>query len=325
MANITITLVEGSKFIGSPIVYRVVPTNVGSNAVFHRIRLTVNANVSGYNDASFEFSSPVENNGHVDFDISSALQAAAEVWQPTAAPGTYPAITYSLDGVEDYMIDGVLYEGRNGAHNTGDTVYMGTLTDYERMTGNRPVSYSRKPVQKDNCSPEVVFVGCEYLLAGSLSYPPSVQVQTVNEGVSTQRTYSIQKPRDGYEIRFINSLGVHESIHVIALRTVETTITTEKQIIARQETLTQFSRGVAIKQNNHEQWKMSSGPLDYAWASWFIHEFLMARWAWIKVGEHFIPCHIIPDETVPLIDRAKNDPIAIHFTVELDITGSPIA
>ena len=99
-------------------------------------------------------------------------------------------------------------------------------------------------------------------------------------------------------------------------------ITTEKQIISRQETLTNFSRGVAIKQNNHEQWKMSSGPLDKAWAAWFAHEFLMARWAWIKIGSTFIPCHIIPEETTPLIDRIKNDPIAIPFTIELDITGA---
>lgn len=322
MANITITLVEGSKFIGSPIVYRVVPTNVGSNAVFHRIRLTVNVNVSGYNDASFEFSSPAENSGHVDFDISSALQAAAEVWQPSATPGTYPAIIYTLDGVEDYMIDGVLYEGRNGAHNTGDTVYMGALTDYERMTGYRPSNYSRKPTT----SPEVVHNGKTLIVPGNISSSPSVATFLIGrDSIAAQNAYAIAAPRDSYEIRFINALGVHESIHVIALRTAEVPITTEKQIIARQETLTQFSRGVAIKQNNHEQWKMSSGPLDYAWASWFIHEFLMVRWAWIKVGEHFIPCHIIPEETVPLIDRAKNDPIAIPFTVELDITGSPIA
>lgn len=321
MANITITLVEGSKFIGSPIVYRVVPTNVGSNAVFHRIRLTVNVSVSGFNDASFDFSSPVENNGSVDFDISSALQAAAEVWQPSATPASYPAIVYTIDGVEDYMIDGVLYEGRNGSHNTGDTAYLGALTDYERMTGFRPERYSRKPTT----SPEVVHLGKTLIVPGSMSSTPSVTSFLIGrDSIAEQNAYVIAAPSDSFEIRFINSFGVHESVHVIALRTVEVPITTEKLVIARQETLTRFSRGVAVKQNNHEQWKMSSGPLDYEWASWFVHEFLMAQWAWIKIGEHFIPCHLLPNETTQLVDRAKNDPIAIPFTVELDITGSPV-
>lgn len=319
MPNVTIALVEGSKFCGSPIVYRVDANDVGENAVFHRIRLTVNVNVSGYSDASFDFSSPVENGGHVNFDISSALLAAAEVWQPSETPGSYPAITYTLDAVEDYMVDGVLYEGRNGDHHSGGTVYMGALSDYERMTGYRPPRYSRKP----SSSPEVVHEGKTLIVPGLMSSSPSVTSFLVGrDSITAQNAYAIAPPPDSYEIRFINSFCVHESIHVIALRTAAVAITTEKQIISRQETLTNFSRGVAIKQNNHEQWKMSSGPLDKAWAAWFAHEFLMARWAWIKIGSTFIPCHIIPEETTPLIDRIKNDPIAIPFTIELDITGA---
>lgn len=320
MANVTISLLEGSRFGFSPIVYRVEANNVGENAVFHRIRLKVNVNVAGYSDADFGFSSPVENGGHADFDISSALVAAAEVWEPTATPGAYPAITYTLEAVEDYMLDGVLYEGRNGDVHSGDTVYMGALSDFERMTGQRPARYSRKPTT----SPEVVHEGKTLILPGPVSAAPAVSSYLIGrDSIESLNAYAITPPPDSYELRFINSFFVHESVHIIALRTATVKFDTEELVIARQETLTTFSRGLAVKQNDHEQWKMSSGPLDDAWASWFIHEVLMARWAWIKVGTVFIPCHIIPEESVPLVDRTKNDLIAIPFTIKLDITGSP--
>lgn len=326
MANVVIALLEGSVFSGSPIVYRVTPTAIAGNVVFHRIRLTVTVNMEGGADMVFPFAKPVDGNHSVDFDISSALCAVAETWNPSAtwlpanALRTYPNITYRIDAVEDYMIGGQSYEGRNGASTNNQTVYMGALTDYERLTGIRPTRYSRKPTT----TKEIVHRGRTILVPGLTSSAPSVQPYIVGEDdISDLNVYPIDTPRDSYEIRFINSFGVHESVHVTALKTSDVPITTEEYIIARQETLTQFSRGIAIKKNNQERWKMSSGPLDEAWASWYIHEFLMVQWAWIKVGDVYIPCHIMPDDTTQLIDRTKDGIITVPFTVKLDITGSP--
>jgi hypothetical protein len=101
-------------------------------------------------------------------------------------------------------------------------------------------------------------------------------------------------------------------------------ITTDKYTIAKQETLTSFSRGLAIKQNDYETWTFSSGPLDEAWASWYIHEFLMASWVWIMVNGVWIPCHVLPEETTLLEDRTKAQPYEVQFKLQLDINGSPI-
>jgi hypothetical protein len=116
---------------------------------------------------------------------------------------------------------------------------------------------------------------------------------------------------------------VHENVFLTGFPKREVSISTEQYVISRQETLSQFSRGLAVKQNNHETWTLSSGPLDRQWQSWYIHEVLMARWAWLRIGEHYIPCHILPDETIQALDRQKGDVLTVPITVELDIEGSP--
>ena len=318
----SIGTVTGSKFIGSPIVYPVIPGSIPSGAVFHRVRLTVKVN--GAYD--FEFSTPVNGQGVVNFDISSALCAVADNYVPRPTEYTYQSYSYSMTAYDDYLLDGKEYIGANpSATESQSGLYVGKLTDRERLTGERPVAWSRKPVQRAGNTPEVVFVGCEYLLAGPFSSAPAVQSQIVAEGIGTQRTYPIAKPRDGYVIFFINSLGVHESIHVQCLMQGETAIATDRHVIARQETIAQFSRGVSIKQNDHETWKMSSGPLDRQWQQWYIHEVLMARWAWIKIDNAWLPIHILPDETVPGIDRQKASLLEVPFSIEFDINGSPFA
>ena len=323
MATIDTSGISGSKFIGCPIVIPVRPGSIAGNPVFHRVRLKVD--VTGSGSGTFEFTTPVNGQSLLNFDISSALRTVADQYQYTASPVSYPTYGYTATAYDDYMIDGEAKEGMLDSTTADSGFYLGRLTDRERLTGERPVAWSRKPVQKADCTPEVVFVGCEYLLAGAFSQAPSVQTQTIAAGGATQRTYPIAKPRDGYELRFINSLGVHESLHVQCLIGGETAIATDRHVITRQETVTQFSRGVSIKQNDHERWKMSSGPLDRAWQQYYLHEPLMARWAWLKVDGQWLPVHILPDETVPGIDRQKASLLEVPFTIEFDINGSPFA
>ena len=89
------------------------------------------------------------------------------------------------------------------------------------------------------------------------------------------------------------------------------------------ETFSRFSRGIYEKSNDYEKWKFSTGPLDKAWVSWYLHEFLTAKYAWILISDNWIPCHIVAEETVVGRDETKSDAISIDFSVELDINGSP--
>lgn len=310
-----------------PITVTVAPGSP-ANATFHRVRLLVTLGGS-----QFEFSSAVSGTA-VRFDIASAFRAVYDSETFTATPGIYSAYTAQLGVCDDYMTDGELHPGTPGTGDGTVTAYPGSLTDMERLLGTAPARYSRKPTS----SPEVCFVGYQHLapvslVSGITPSAPAVNSITVAAGATvpagspagSKGIYGIPAPADGYELRFINSLDVHENVFVTGLPATETTIQTERYVISRQETVAQFSRGISIKQNDHERYLLSTGPLDAQWQRWYVHEVLMARWAWIGIGGHYIPCHLLPDDTVKMRDRQKAAPITVQFTAELDINGSPFA
>lgn len=321
----TIGSIDGSKFIGCPIV---VPVTAGSytDATFHLVRIVIT--VSGSGNGTFESSKPAANGETVQFDLSSALQAMADKheYSPTTLSG-YPVYGVKIDAYDDYMKDGVAHEGEGHSMTSLSGFIMGTLTDRERQTGERPTYWSRKPTT----TPEICLTGNPHIQTGSFSGNQSARLtpdgsQKVVKGLQTidgYQVYGVDATADGFELRFINSLGVHENVFITCLRQSEVNFKNDFYTIARQETLTKFSRGVSVKQNDYETWKMSSGPVDRAWQQWWLHEPLMAKWAWLNVDSQWLPVHIVPEETTVGIDRAKGNLLEVQFTIRFDINGSP--
>ena len=231
-------------------------------------------------------------------------------------------MSLSVVAYDDYLLDGEEKHFGPSTSADGGQFYLGRLTDRERLTDARPSSYSRKPAS----SPEIVHVGKTLLVPGAFGSAPSVSAVAITASTAaTAAYYPIAAPKDSYELRFINTLGVHESCHITCLQQTEVNIKSEHHTIARQETLTQFSRGVTRKQDDYELWKMSSGPLDRQWQQWWLHEPLMAEQAWLKVDGQWLPVHIVPEETTNGIDRSKGDALTVEFTLRFDINGSPFA
>ena len=333
MATINQGSIIQSRFIGSPIVVPVTASSPAGNVTFHRVRLKVTVGDGGgvvpSNDAQFEFSIPCSKNGEtVWFDISSAFRAFADTYNPMPTSFSYPRLAATMEAVEDYMIDGVSYEGQSSSGTaTVSGKYMGALSDKDRGFGvsgswSEPSRYSRKPTT----SPQIAYTGKSLLVAGATgTSAPSVSSHTVADGANDgYNCYGIMEPADGHEIRFINTLGVHENVFVAGLPTREVSITTDKYTIARQETLTKFSRAIAVKYGDRETWTFSSGPLDEAWVSWYIHEFLMASWVWMDINNIWIPCHVLPEEQVTLVQHDKTDMLEVMLALKLDINGSPL-
>jgi len=52
---------------------------------------------------------------------------------------------------------------------------------------------------------------------------------------------------------------------------------------------------------------------------------LQTQTCWLQVGTVWVPCHVLPDETVTLVNRQKADLMEVQFTLQLDITGSPMS
>lgn len=321
----TITEVSKTKFIGCPIVCKVTPGTY-TGATFQRVRLKVEVRGDG-NTRDFEFSKPVNGAAAVEIDISSAFVAMANMHEYSPTTFTYPVYSASLEAYDDYLKNGIEHTSDKATGSVGNS-YIGTLTDRERMlygttAGELPSYWTRKP---KTASPEVCFIGNPYLAAGSFNASPSVSTGTVAAGLQTiggYKIYGINQPADGFELRFINSLGVHDNVYITCLRQSEVNITTDFFAKSVQETVKKFSRGIARKQDDYERWKMSSGSVDFKWMQWWLHEVLMAKWAWLNVDSQWMPVHVMPEETVTGIDRSKGSLLEVQFTLRFDINGSP--
>ena len=139
--------------------------------------------------------------------------------------------------------------------------------------------------------------------------------------VGGRNVYVIPRPADAVELRFISSKGCMESLHLRCLPKRVVNIQTDKYVISRQETFKQFSRATTRKHADYETWTLSSGPLSEAWASFYIHEVLMAQHMWIKRGTQWLLCHVLPEETTQLRDHSKPEMIEVQLSVRFDING----
>lgn len=330
---------SANRFCSSPIT---VSVTAGSpaNATFQRVRLRVKMPADVADDSPsariFEFSTPATAGLQVVFDIASAFRAFADShqYQPDLL-NVYPNMSAAVTACDDYLVGGQERKDQSPSSATVSGIYSGMLTDRERIGGYNPMRYSRKPVS----SPELCFVGFRHLHPVSLTdgasiNAPAVTAVTVASGFSAEHNiYGIPAPADGYELRFINRLGVHENVFLAGMHTEEVGIQTDRYVISRQETLAQFSRGISIKSNDRETWHFSTPPLDRQWQRWYIHELLTARWAWLGIPptegvpsasqQTFLPVHILPEETIEALDRTKADMLTVPIVLEFDINGCP--
>lgn len=332
---------SGSPLIGSPIVYQVTAGSPVGDVTFQRVKLRVSAGLSTESGRyTFEFSQPVTKGETIKIDIASALQSVADKYEYTpVTPQSYPYLEFSLEACDEYMQNGQNSGDVGVVTNPGGRALMGRFSDLERLksalAGRTTSRFSRKP----STLVEVVTVGSTYLRPvpmsvgiGNVVSGPEVKsavITTAGHQTLFPRTayaidvYAVPATADSYELRFVNGLGVVESVCVRSLIQEEMPVTTDDLVIARQQMFNEVSHSIAIKQNDHERLKLSSGPTDRAWQQWFLHELLMTPQAWIRIDGMWIPCQIMPEETVGGIDRTKGGVIETLFTVRLDISGSP--
>lgn len=337
-------LISGSPLIGSPIIYQVKAGSPVGDVTFQRVKLYVSAALSTDGVVRrYPLSQPVQKGETVRIDISSALQAAADRYEYSAEPPTYyPYVEFTLEACDEYMQNGQNSGDVGIVTNPGGRALMGSFSDLERLraqqAGRNTTKFSRKP--NGQASVEIVTVGETYLRAEPMSVgiatiqngPRMSQFAIAGEGLHTLsvgsesvKVYAVPDSPDRYWLRFVNGLGVVESVSVASLVSEEVNYKVSEYVVARQELFNQVSRGAVVKQNDQERLKLSSGPVDRLWQQWYLHELLPTTAAWIWIDGLWIPCHIVPEETVSGISRADGKLLEVQFTVRLDISGSPFA
>lgn len=301
----------------------------------------------------------------VTIDISSALRAVADKYVYSAEPpmfaselSTYPTVKWNVEVYDEWMREGEVYQSEHKFYPTSDSYIeslFGAYTEAERLNsvnGFRTTQFfSRKPLS----SPEIVAVGETVLLPKPFTTKvyvndvmvgtTSVEKQIVSQGVQAfsfpymdgetvkhfplhrHTIYALPQDNSGdrYQIRFVNGMGCLESFSCKCLRSASNETEMTQYIRARQETFGTTSGSIYKKLPKGEKWQMQTGPLDEDWRAWFAHEVFMTPCAWILIGTLWVPCHLIAEDKVTLLDRSKTELSSLSFTIVLDIDGSPVA
>ena len=277
-------------------------------------------------------------------------------------PQQYPYVKFRVAAADDWMIDGRLYENQGRCKWPAEDVtisghtytfyayaFMGKFTDMERLQASGEDTQQLsvmtcKPMEgtevvHQNCTivyPVAFQRGLEFdhmsddaepvFVSGAPSNGPrSDQFTPQTTGamvVGGRNVYVIPCPDNAVELRFISSKGCMESLHLRCLPKRVVNIQKEEYVISRQETFKKFSRATTRKHADYETWTLSSGPLSEAWASFYIHEVLMAQTMWMRRGTQWLLCHVLPEETTQLRDQQKPEMMEVQLTVRFDIDGA---
>ncbi len=348
-----VKLTSGSVLNGNPITLEIQPAVITStdddgNTVypsFHRIIAEV---VCGMTDGDYEtikLSAPVEtesNTTRVNIDIASALRTFRDSYEYTPQPVRFPVVKFRVVVYDEYMINGEVQQSAKnyfpGESETYSTLF-GAFTDIERLNATGGTLGLTKLTRKPASMPQIVAVGetlaytpaytTEQKLESSQNLEaPLPKVETVaKEGLQTlgsQSVYALPASQAANRqlFRFINSLGVLESISVPKAYEKSFAATGNTYAVSRQETFSSFSRRTIVKRNNHETWSFTTDVLNEDWLYWYAHEFLMSEHIWLLVGSNWIPCTVAVDDDMKLYDRTSDSPFTISFSAQLDLNGS---
>lgn len=312
----------------------------------------------------------------VDFDISFALQTLADKYEYVHTAATYPRIKFRIVVWEEKMVNGVPYTFNEveypGKDQNNNDIYLFALQGAYSKADRRAATNGFKNVKdfsrKPSSAPQIVCVGETFAYTPAFNGtettpatspftgyglddlpcgPTSVVTTIANTGaqiIGGKSVYAMPKAkatRDRREFRFINSLGVLDSISVYSLAEVVAQADSTMFSKAVYESFAGFARAFYRKHDGPEKLKMSSGAVDRHWQQWFQHEFCMAKHVWMFVPDEkanaanniattlssesygaWLPVHITTEETVSLMKADGDEVLEVAFVVEMDDEGS---
>lgn len=309
------------------------------------------------------------------FDISSALQTVADKYEYTCNAATYPRIKFRIVAWEELMVNGVPssgteteYPGRSGQNPLYLFALQGAYSKADRRAATNGFKKVREFSRKPSSAPQIVCVGETFAYTPAFNGtettpatspftgyglddlpcgPTSVVTTIANTGaqiIGGKSVYAMPKAkatRDRREFRFINSLGVLDSISVYSLAEVVAQADSTMFSKAVYESFAGFARAFYRKHDGPEKLKMSSGAVDRHWQQWFQHEFCMGKHVWMFVPDEkanaanniattlssesygaWLPVHITTEETVSLLKADGDEVLEVAFVVEMDDEGS---
>lgn len=351
-----INLTSGSVFAGNPITFTITPS-LATKPSFHRVIVEVHFDdgTGSYeiNKLTIPVTTEEPTEGRdVSLDISSALRITLDSYKYTATPSTYPVVSWYIKAYDEYMDNngevhtgvGEVYYPADGSKNAGATnlrCIAGAFSDIERLK-----SGVTKAVTILSCKPtdthEIAVVGESFVYpvsysagqnlatSSSLIAPVSREQEITKEGAQSIQGHPIyalpsSEAEDRTTFRFINRFGCLESISVPKSYSQKMSVESTQYTKAIQETFNEFSRSAIHKQNDRESWLYQSDPLTKTWQQWYLHEFLMSKYVWLKANDAWLPCIINLEDEITIKDETNKNMYSVSFTATLGINGDPFA
>lgn len=320
------------NFIDNPIMVGVTNFVFPTDSTFRQamVKVDVTPTFSG-ETTSYNFYADASADTTVWIDISTALRAAMNAWQPdldflslsndNAFDCTYPYATFGVTVFEKYLLEGVVNE-IEGASQSGAYAYYGGLTEYERMVFSSHAAdfYSGMFFTRKPASGELHAVGD--ISTSSICNAVSKTVSTHGE-VMPAASCQFEKG-EMTQFLFVNSLGVFEAVSAISRESLSYDMETERKNLS---TTPQYKAKPVItthKTGGHGKFEMSSGFVNREWADWWTTEFLRAKRHWmLHSSGTWLPVAVIPaDDTTVIYDRSEQRLPHVDFDVEVAVSGS---
>ncbi len=314
--------------MGNPITYRVTAEQepAGKAVTFHRVKLKVSVMMSGRRK-DYELSTPAKSYETVEFDISSCFRAAADSYEFTPlSSGTvnFPEFAAVVEARDVWLEDGELIDPaplNAGKPNTSCSAYMGAFSDFERLSTLQLASGTRKPQ-----TPEIAFAGDTVVYAmNHSSTAMTLSASDLGRVVSLPngRSLYVDSPRRGSHVfQMITSRGTLESIRAFQLEAEKVKGSTEEHVISRLERFDQFSRIYAKRTADRTELMLSSGFVSYEWARWWAYEFCASPRHWMLVDKVWVPCIVVRDDGLTVIDESKGGMCYVSFECKLNLNGT---
>lgn len=312
-------IIDGGTYVKNPVLVSVTSDALTGNVSFHKVMVEVTAALSTDSEYTTRVCSAVVPDSsracQLKVDISSALRAVADgiEYDPTVL--SIPHVVYSLKAWDEYMKDGDIHDVAEVSGVSG-TAYVGGYTDRERILGSYG-GFSTKPA-----TPEIVGVGESVVVPNGRTTSASYEVTASGANTLGRSVYAVPSDIDRYELRFVNSRGLIESVSLKCMVQGEQKMEQNETTRAMQETMRNFSRLSIKKTTNTPSLKMNSGPLDRAWLRWFAEEFLVTQDAWIKIDGAWWHCNVTSEDSISTVNRLKREILSVDFEVKLDFNGA---
>ena len=312
-------IIDGGHYVKNPVLVGVTSEALTGNVSFHKVMVEVRAALSTDSEYTTRVCSAVVPDSSracpLVVDISSALRAVADSieYEPTTLD--IPCVQYSLKAWDEYMKDGEIHDVSE-VSGVGGVAYMGGYTDRERILGSYG-GFSTKPD-----TPEVVGVGESVVVPNGFTTSASYDVTASGANTLGRSVYAVPSDKDRYELRFVNSRGLIESVSMKCMVQGVQKMEQKENVRAMQETMRKFSRMSIRKTSNTPSLKMNSGPLDKAWLRWFVEEFLVTQDAWIKIDGAWLHCNVTSEDSISTVNRMKREILSLDFEIKLDFNGA---